>query len=135
MARVIGLGGVFIKFKDPKAMNIWYKEVLGISTNEYGILFEFNRPNGRRGFLQLGTFEMESSYFGAASQQVMLNFRVDDLVRFEIELRDKSVHIVDVIESYSYGKFLHIEDPEGNRIELWEPVDEEFGGENSMPMD
>lgn len=135
MAKVIGLGGVFIKFKDPKAMNIWYKEVLGMRTNDYGVLFEFNRPDTKRGFLQLGTFESESSYFGAASQQVMLNFRVDDLANFEKELREKSVHIVDAIESYSYGKFLHIEDPEGNRIELWEPVDDEFGAENSMPMD
>jgi len=134
MAKVIGLGGVFIKFKDPKAMRLWYGEVLGMTTNAYGVLFEFNRPDAKRGFLQLGTFEAESSYFGAASQQVMINFRVDNLVSFEKELRAKEVRIVDTMESYDFGKFLHIEDPEGNRIELWEPVQDEFSDETSMPM-
>ncbi|OFZ64182.1 MAG: glyoxalase [Bacteroidetes bacterium RIFCSPHIGHO2_02_FULL_44_7] len=134
MAKVIGLGGVFIKFKDPKAMRLWYEEALGMKTNAYGVLFEFNRPDAKRGFLQLGTFEAESTYFGAATQQVMLNFRVDDLTSFEKELRDKGIRIVDTLESYDFGKFLHIEDPEGNRIELWEPAKDEASDETSMPL-
>ena len=125
-AKVIGLGGVFIKFNEPKAMNKWYKEVLGLNVNDYGILFGFNHGGGSRAFLQLGTFEQSTDYFGSEKQQVMLNFRVQNLIDLSKQLREKSVQIVDEIESYEYGKFLHINDPEGNRIELWEPNDEFF---------
>ncbi len=127
MAKVIGLGGVFLKFKDPVKMRNWYKDVLGMETNDYGVLFSFNHTKSSiPGFLQLGTFEEDTEYFGAETQQSMLNFRVDDLTGLQEELMEKGTTIVNEIESYSYGKFLHIEDPEGNRLELWEPVDKEF---------
>jgi predicted enzyme related to lactoylglutathione lyase len=126
MAQVIGIGGIFIKFKNPSEMRTWYQDVLGMTTNAYGVLFEFNGEAAPKGYLQLGTFESTSDYFGEPSQQYMLNLRVDDLEVFRTELAAKDVTIVDEIEAYSYGKFLHIEDPEGNRIELWEPVDGEF---------
>jgi len=126
MAGVIGIGGVFLKFKDPTKMRIWYKEVLGMNTNDYGVLFEFNGGRKKNGYLQLGTFDENTDYFGSETQQYMLNFRVDDLLSFKSALESKNVTIVNEIEEYSYGKFLHINDPEGNRIELWEPVDSEF---------
>ena len=128
MGQIIGLGGVFIKFKDPKKMNSWYREVLGLNTNDYGVLFAYNHQaaDKKTAFLQLGTFESTSSYFGRESQPVMLNFRVQNVESLLEELKAKGVNIVDEIESYDYGKFVHIEDPEGNRIELWEPVDSEF---------
>jgi len=125
-AKIIGLGGVFIKFQEPKKMNLWYKEVLGLNTNDYGVLFGFNNSNKSRGFLQLGTFEASTDYFGASTQQVMLNFRVQNLAELKNQLAEKGVNIVDEIETYEYGNFLHISDPEGNRIELWEPVDSVF---------
>lgn len=129
MAKVIGLGGVFLKFKDPAKMRTWYNEVLGMDTNEYGVLFAFNHTQAKNpAFLQLGTFEENTEYFGEPNQQAMLNFRVDDLEELKRKLRDKGTTIVNEIETYSYGKFLHIEDPEGNRLELWEPVDKEFEG-------
>ena len=137
MAKVIGLGGVFIKFKDQEKMKSWYSETLGMITNPYGVLFEFNsNTNDKKGYLQLGTFDEKTDYFGQKEQQYMINFRVDNLEEFETQLKKKSVMIVDSIESYSYGKFLHIEDPEGNRIELWEPVDSEFesSDDSKMPM-
>lgn len=136
MAQVIGLGGVFLKFKNPAAMRIWYKDILGIQTNLYGVLFEFNGgTHPQKGYCQLGTFEVDSDYFGDPNQQAMLNFRVDDLIAFKAQLEAAKVMIVDEIESFSYGKFLHIEDPEGNRIELWEPVDSEFEKAGDiMPM-
>ncbi|XOV66550.1 MAG: VOC family protein [Fluviicola sp.] len=136
MAQVIGLGGIFLKFQDPKAMRNWYQDVLGIQTNDYGVLFEFNGDTSpTKGYLQLGTFENSSDYFGDPKQQAMLNFRVDDLEIFKSELEAAKVSIVNEVESYSYGKFLHIEDPEGNRVELWEPVDSEFEGSGDvMPM-
>ncbi len=132
--KIIGLGGIFIKFRDPKSMNNWYKEVLGLTTNDYGVLFGYNHQAAAKktAFLQLGTFESSSSYFGNDSQQVMLNFRVAKLEAFLEQLKAKGVKILDEVETYEYGKFVHIEDPEGNRIELWEPVDSEF--ESSEPF-
>ncbi len=135
MAGVIGIGGVFLKFNDPSKMRAWYQDVLKMTTNDYGVLFEFNGDTSpKKGTLQLGTFEASTNYFGSENQQAMINFRVDNLEEFEKDLRIQNVTIVDEIESYSYGKFLHIEDPEGNRIELWEPVDSEFSPESKMPM-
>ncbi|MGV3630186.1 MAG: VOC family protein [Bacteroidota bacterium] len=126
--KIIGLGGIFIKFRDPKKMNTWYREVLGMNTNDYGVLFGYNHQAAgkKTAFLQLGTFESTTSYFGSGSQQAMLNFRVRNLEAFLEQLKARDVKIVDEVESYDYGKFVHIEDPEGNRIELWEPVDSEF---------
>lgn len=136
MAQVTGIGGIFLKFKNPVSMRDWYKEVLGMQTNDYGVLFEFNgNTSTKKGYLQLGTFEESSDYFGDPKQQTMINFRVDNLEEFKKQLASHHVTIVDEIESYSYGKFLHIEDPEGNRIELWEPVDQEFESTSEgMPM-
>lgn len=137
MAQVTGIGGIFLKFKDPAAMRTWYSDVLGMKTNAYGVLFEFNGDTSpEKGHLQLGTFEANSGYFGDPAQQVMINFRVDDLEAFKPQLEAANVKMVDEIETYSYGKFLHIEDPEGNRIELWEAIaDDGFdSNDDAMPM-
>lgn len=134
MAKVIGLGGVFLRFKDPVQMRSWYEDVLGLTCNDYGVLFKFNSIQDKPGYLQLGTFEANTNYFGSLNQQFMLNFRVDDLEEFLLFLASHHVKIVNEIETYPYGKFLHIEDPEGNRIELWEPVDEEFESESYTEM-
>lgn len=137
MAQVIGIGGIFIKFQDPSKMREWYSSVLGMTTNDYGVLFEFNGDtHTKKGYLQLGTFEKSTDYFGAVTQQVMINFRVDNMDDFKDQLIESKVKIVDEIESYNYGKFLHIEDPEGNRIELWETVNENSEGSKDpkMPM-
>lgn len=134
MAKVIGIGGIFIKFKDPDVMRSWYRDILGMTTNEYGVLFEFNGNNHQKGYLQLGTFEESTKYFGSDKQQVMINFRVDNLVEMQNQMTLRNVKIVDEIEEYEYGKFLHIEDPEGNRIELWEPVDSEFEKSDDQKM-
>ncbi|NRA11222.1 MAG: VOC family protein [Crocinitomicaceae bacterium] len=135
MAQVIGIGGIFIKFKDPTKMREWYSNVLGMTTNDYGVLFEFNGDTSpKKGYLQLGTFEETSDYFGDASQQSMLNLRVDNMEELKTQLIEENVKLVDEIESYSYGKFLHIQDPEGNRIELWEAVDKEFEDSKDSKM-
>lgn len=124
--QITGLGGVFIKFKQPKAMNTWYKEVLGMNVNDYGVLFAFNHTAENIGFMQLGTFEQDTNYFGSPTQQVMLNFRVVNLEDLLERLKKAGVELLDDIETYDYGKFVHISDPEGNRIELWEPLGEDF---------
>ena len=132
--RVIGIGGVFLKFKDPSKMNKWYAEMLGMTPNDYGILFSFNDGTNKKGYLQLGTFAEDSDYFGSSSQQVMLNFRVDNLEKLIKKLRLNNVEIADQLETFDYGKFIHINDPEGNRIELWEPIDDSFSEEPTTDM-
>lgn len=129
MSRVIGLGGVFIKFSEPGKMKDWYNEVLGIHTNDYGILYKFNHEQAP-GFLQIGTFEAESGYFRNDQQKVMLNFRVDNMEEMIERLNSHKVKLLNEMETYEYGKFIHIQDPEGNTIELWEPIDKVFEPEN-----
>ena len=90
--KVTGLGGVFIKFNDPLKMNLWYSEVLGLITNDYGVLFSFNSTKSATSLLQLGTFTSESDYFGEKSQQVMINFRVDNLQLMVKRLKNLKSH-------------------------------------------
>lgn len=132
--KVIGIGGIFFKFNDPKAMNKWYEEVLGMTPNDYGVLFAFNTESKSTGYLQLGTFQNDSPYFGSAQQQAMINFRVENLEKLIVRLQQLHVPIMNEMEDYEYGKFIHINDPEGNRIELWEPIDKAFSAEKTTIM-
>ena len=134
MGKVTGIGGIFIKCNNPEEMNNWYRDVLGMTTNPYGVLFSFNDNTSPKGFLQLGLFPVDSDYFGNESQQSMLNFRVDNMTEILEVLKAHSVRIVKDLEEYEYGKFVHILDLEGNRIELWEPMDGAFEKEAHMAM-
>jgi len=134
IGKAIGLGGIFLKFKNPTKMNLWYSEVLGLTTNDYGVLFSFNSDQSKSALLQLGTFPTDSDYFGSETQQAMINFRVDNLELMLIRLKAANVEILDEMETYEYGKFIHISDPEGNRIELWEPIDAAFSEEPTTEM-
>lgn len=131
MPKVIGLGGIFIKCNNPKAMNAWYENTLGLKVNDYGVGFEFIKPNNQKGHLQLGTFDKDTTYFGSEKQQAMLNFRVDNLTDFIPLLKERNVTILNELEDFPYGKFIHIEDLDGNRIELWEPVDSVFSNDGT----
>jgi catechol 2,3-dioxygenase-like lactoylglutathione lyase family enzyme len=131
MGKLIGIGGVFIKCNDPKKMNEWYKNTLGLTINDYGVLFEFNHISNGNAFLQLGTFPENTDYFGRSEQKYMLNFRVDNLISF---LEQRNLTPIEEIAVYEYGKFAHIIDIEGNKIELWEPVDKLFEEEPSNKM-
>ena len=126
MAKVTGIGGVFLKCEDPKKMNEWYKNTLGMTPNDYGVAFEFIKPNNEKGFLQLGTFAKDSDYFGKDSQKSMMNLRVDNMEEMITQLKASGVKILGDLQEYEYGKFLHIEDIDGNKIELWEPIDTVF---------
>ena len=114
--KVTGIGGVFFRSKDPEALSDWYKNQLGING------FDWVQQQGQTVF---APFPADSEYFGSASQNFMLNFRVDDLDGMLKQLKVNGVKIVkDVEEQAGVGRFASIEDPEGNRIELWEPQDE-----------
>ena len=126
--KVTGVGGIFFKSKDPEKMKEWYNKNLGLVTNEYGSLFEFRQSDepDKKGYLQWTPFSDKTEYFEPSEKEFMINYRVENLEELVQELKKNGVIIVDDIESYEYGKFVHILDPENNKIELWEPVDSVF---------
>ena len=126
MKKVTGLGGVFFKCDDPKSMNDWYAKNLGLKTSEWGTKFEWRDADdpSKKGATAWSTFPLNTKYFNPSEKPFMINYRVDDLVGLFEELKKDNVTIVDEIADSDFGKFLHILDPEGNIIELWEPKDD-----------
>ncbi|MGP8215473.1 MAG: VOC family protein [Bacteroidia bacterium] len=124
MKKVTGIGGIFFKCKDPKAINEWYKTHLGFETSPYGTSFKwYESPDStKKAITQWTTFPETTKYFGPSTKDFMINYRVENLVELVEQLKKDGVTVVDSIETYDYGKFIHIMDPEGNKIELWEPV-------------
>ena len=130
MARVTGIGGVFLRARNPKALAAWYAEHLGVVLSEYGgANFEWTDevPKGT-GSTAWSTFPEDTGYFGpgteAGPQQVMLNYRVDDLRGLLAKLEAAGVWVDPKRDEHEYGRFGWIKDLEGNRLELWEPVAE-----------
>lgn len=123
MKRVTGIGGIFFKCKNPDNVKEWYKTHLGLQTDEYGASFEWRlaTDSTKKGFTQWSPFSDSTKYFGPSKQTFMINYRVENLVGLVEQLEKEGVTIVDKIETYSYGKFVHILDVEGNKVELWEP--------------
>ncbi len=126
--RVIGIGGIFFKSDSPENMRKWYSEKLGLVTNEYGSLFEFRDSDNpeQKGYLQWSPFEKNTEYFTPSQKEYMINYRVQNIEKLIENLRADGVQIVGEIETFDYGKFAHIIDPEGNKIEFWEPIDKVF---------
>ncbi len=128
MKRVTSIGGIFFKCQDPGKMREWYKTHLGLNTNEYGTVFEWRQATDstKKGFSQWSPFKETTKYFEPSTKDFMINYRVENLEALVEELKKEGVTITDTIESYDYGKFVHIMDIEGNKIELWEPNDIEY---------
>ncbi len=128
MKKVTGIGGIFFKCKDPEKMRAWYKANLGLNTNEYGAVFEWYQgaDSTKKGFSQWSLFKESTKYFEPSAKDFMINYRVEDIESLVEELKKNGVTIVDHIHTFDYGKFVHVMDPEGNNIELWEPNDIEF---------
>lgn len=125
MKRATGIGGVFFKCKDPEKVKNWYKQHLGLNTDKYGTRFEWRESDNKEKIAstQWSPFPDDTDYFAPSQKEFMINYRVENLEALAVELKNEGVEIVDKIEVYEYGKFLHILDPEGNKIELWEPID------------
>ena len=134
--KVTGIGGIFFRSKNPAQAREWYGKNLGLSINQYGSSFEFrnaNRPD-EINYLQWSPFNEKTTYFDPSQKEFMINYRVQNIEGLVKKLKENGVTIVDKIEEFEYGKFIHILDPEGNKIELWEPVDHVFtnmGGETT----
>jgi predicted enzyme related to lactoylglutathione lyase len=128
LKRVTGIGGIFFKCKDPQKMREWYSTHLGLNTNEYGSVFEWHQgaDSTQKGFTQWSPFSEKTKYFEPSTKDYMINYRVENLEALVALLKSEGVIITDTIVSVEYGKFVHILDLEGNKLELWEPNDIEF---------
>ncbi|MBT8258700.1 MAG: VOC family protein [Bacteroidia bacterium] len=124
--RVTGLGGFFFRTKDPKALKKWYGTHLGLPVDDYGCTFWWKDKEGKDCSTQWSPFKEDTSYFSPSEKQFMMNFRVENLEDLLKALKEEGVTVVGKMEEYDYGKFGWILDPEGNKIELWEPVDSAF---------
>ncbi len=127
MKKVTGVGGIFFRTKSTDETKDWYKTHLGLQTDKWGTSFEFRHADqpDLKGFLQWSPMAQDSSYI-PEGQDYMVNYRVENLVALVEELKDNGVQIVDEIEEYDYGKFVHILDNNGLKVELWEPIDDVF---------
>lgn len=126
--KVTGIGGIFFFSDDPEKAKEWYSKNLGLEVNEWGSSFEFrnaNRP-AEINYLQWSPFKQGSEYFSPSKKEFMINYRVQNIEGLVKNLEANGVTILDSIETYDYGKFVHIMDAEGNKIELWEPIDSVF---------
>lgn len=124
--RVTGLGGFFFKTKDPDKIKQWYKNHLGLDTDRYGCTFWWKDAAGKDCSTQWSPMNEDTNYFRPSKSSFMMNFRVENLTELLQALEHEGVTIIGEIEEYDYGKFGWILDSDGNKLELWEPVDEAF---------
>ena len=126
MKRVVGLGGIFFKAKEPEKLSAWYQKHLGLDVEEWGGV-TFQEGAGaeltpqRKSYISWSPFDADTKYFSPSEKPFMINFRVHDLDAVLTELRQEGVQVDDKTEASEFGKFGWLMDPEGTRIELWEP--------------
>ena len=124
MKKVTGIGGIFFKCDDPNAVKEWYNQHLGLEAGPYGASFEWidaNNPENK-GITQWNVNSQAAKLYEPSTKDFMINYRVDDLEALVQELKNGNVTILDEIATYDYGKFVHILDLEGNKIQLWDPI-------------
>jgi len=124
MRKVTGIGGIFFKCDDPQKMKDWYAQQLGLPVSEYGTMFRWRDADDstKEGTTVWNAFDKNTTYFEPSKKDFMINYRVEQLDELVEQLRSSGVTILDEIAVYDYGKFVHILDPEGNNIELWEDI-------------
>lgn len=129
-AKATGIGGVFFKCADPDKTRAWYADALGIDMEDYGgasFLWRDKDEPGRVGRTVWSLFAADTKYFGPTEAAFMINYRVDDLDAVLAHLADRGVERVGDIEDYPYGRFAWVMDPDGRKVELWEPRGERAG--------
>lgn len=121
---------MFFKSENPKSLRAWYETHLGMPMESWGSVFRWidpDKPNAKEhASTSWSAFEKDTGYFSPSEKPFMFNYRVEDLDELLKTLRAEGVYVFDKIEDYPYGKFGWIMDPEGNKIELWEPKDDGF---------
>lgn len=134
--KVTGIGGIFFRSKDPDSTKEWYANNLGMAMTEYGSPIEFrnaHRPE-EINYLNWSVFKEDTDYMNPSEKEFMINYRVQNIEGLVEQLKKNGANILDEIETYDYGKFVHLMDLDGNKIELWEPIDHVFtamGGETT----
>jgi predicted enzyme related to lactoylglutathione lyase len=124
MKRVVGIGGIFFKSPDPTALAAWYQRHLGIAVEEWGgTAFRLDpqlrdNPNAA---IVWSPFKQDTSYFSPSTSTFMVNYRVDDLHAVIAALRAEGCQVDEKVEESEFGKFGWVVDPDGNKLELWEP--------------
>ncbi len=130
--RVTGIGGVFFKSEDPQKLKDWYGRHLGMSMTPWGCTFQWidiaDKDAKAPARTEWSPFQRDTDYFAPSDKPYMFNYRVENLTELLEALRAEGVTVVGKMEEFSYGKFGWIIDPEGNKIELWEPKDDGFEG-------
>ena|SRR5436190_3722878 len=122
MKKVTGIGGIFFKAKDPEKLRDWYRKHLGIESESWGFAFHWgDDPQKDGGATAWSIFPESSKYFDPSTQPFMINFRVANLQELVAELRAAGANVDPKVDESEFGKFGWVMDPEGNRVELWEP--------------
>ncbi|MDG4946442.1 VOC family protein [Weeksellaceae bacterium KMM 9713] len=126
--KVTGIGGIFFFSDNVQETKDWYSKNLGFNTDQWGATFasrNINKPD-EVNYLQWSPFQSDTKYFEPSKKEFMINYRVQNLDALLVKLKENNVEILGEVQSYDYGRFVHIIDPEGNKIELWEPIDDEL---------
>ncbi len=125
--RITGIGGIFFKSKEPNTTKDWYKKNLGLNTDQWGTNFEWYQgaDPSQKGFTQWSPASPGTSHI-PPNQEYMINYRVAHIEELVAQLKKSGVTILDEIETFDYGKFVHILDGDGQKVELWEPNDLEY---------
>jgi len=122
MKRVTGIGGIFFKSPDPKALSAWYREHLGLDVSDWGgAVFDWGGPDSAAGATVWSPFAQDTQYMAPSTASFMINFRVHDLDALLDALRAEGCNVVGEPQSSEQGKFGWVMDPDGNKVELWEP--------------
>jgi len=132
--RVTGIGGIFFKAKDPAALKAWYEKNLGMRMVQTGTTFEWHQgtDSTKKGFTAWAPFRETTKYFQPSDKQFMINYRVEGLDQLLAKMKAAGILPTDSVQRVSYGSFVHLMDPEGNKIELWEPNDVEYAKMGSI---
>lgn len=123
MKRVIGLGGIFFKCEDREVVKDWYSKHLGIPIEPWGAVFPWRRHDqpDEETYTAWSPFKGDTTYFEPSKNEFMVNYQVEDLAALLVVLRSEGVEVLDALEESEFGKFAWIVDPEGRKVELWEP--------------
>ncbi len=125
MKRVTGIGGIFFKSENPKALAEWYKRHLGLDVTDWGgAIFRWGGEGSEAGVTVWSPFAKDTDYMQPGTASFMINFRVEDLDGLLSALREEGCRVLDKTETSEQGKFGWVMDPEGNKIELWQPQDD-----------
>jgi predicted enzyme related to lactoylglutathione lyase len=126
--KITGIGGIFFKAQEPEKLQQWYAKHLGLILNDYGATFEMRHPKkpDKIKYIHWSLFSNDTEYFDPSTKPFMINYRVEHIEKLVEKLTQIGIKFIDTISSYPYGKFVHLLDPEGNAIELWEPKESFF---------